>query len=38
MFSATAKNGHIRVLEFSEGDQKSIIAYMLQESNAGMSR
>ena len=36
MSSSSAHHERIRVLEFQEGSKKSIVAYMLQENEAGM--
>jgi len=35
MFSASEEGHRIRVLEFREGEKRSVIAYMLQENDSG---
>ena len=35
MSSSSAGHEHIRILEFQDGTKKSIVAYMLQENEAG---
>ncbi len=37
MFSASQEGHRIRVLEFREGEKRSVIAYMLQDNDAGVA-
>ena len=37
MSSSSAGHEHIRILEFQDGTKSSIVAYMLQENEAGQS-
>ena len=37
MYSAKINTHHIRLLKFTDGNSSSVVAYMLQENNSGMS-
>ena len=38
LHSATEANHHLRLLEFKDGKQRSIVAYMLQDNEQGGAR